>query len=56
MEQRPGRSLSGLVALLFLFLLATPALAAWDEAYCSSQNTGSTDVCESDLIVISESS
>ncbi|KAL5114587.1 hypothetical protein ACEQ8H_007556 [Pleosporales sp. CAS-2024a] len=41
---QPLRSLPALLAALFLLLLVTPALAAWDLAYCSSQNTASTDV------------
>ncbi|KAH7379422.1 hypothetical protein DE146DRAFT_625730 [Phaeosphaeria sp. MPI-PUGE-AT-0046c] len=45
MQRTAGFTFSGLVAILFLFLLATPALCAdWNEAYCSNQNTGSTDV------------
>jgi hypothetical protein len=46
MARTSGRTLSGLVAILFLFLLVTPARAAWNEAYCSKQNTGTTDVCK----------
>ncbi|OAK96995.1 hypothetical protein IQ06DRAFT_308086 [Phaeosphaeriaceae sp. SRC1lsM3a] len=45
MQRTAGFTFSGLVAVLFLFLFAAPALCAdWNEAYCSNQNTGNTDV------------
>lgn len=47
MQRTAGFTFSGLVAVLFLFLFAAPALCAdWNEAYCSNQNTGNTDVCK----------
>jgi len=47
MARRSSHSLSGLFALLLVLLLATPTLAAWNQAYCSKQNTADTDVCKS---------
>ncbi|KAH3957089.1 hypothetical protein HBI17_219820 [Parastagonospora nodorum] len=44
MARRSAHSLSGLFAVLLVLLLATPALAAWNQAYCSKQNTADTDV------------
>jgi len=44
MARRSSHSLSGLFALLLVLLLATPTLAAWNQAYCSKQNTADTDV------------
>jgi hypothetical protein len=52
MARTSGRTLSGLVAALFIFLLVAPVRAGWDEAYCSQQNTGSTDVCKFYLIIL----
>ncbi|KAF2027575.1 hypothetical protein EK21DRAFT_71580 [Setomelanomma holmii] len=45
MSRRISSTLSGLLAILAIILLVSPARAAWTESYCSSQNTGSTDVC-----------
>lgn len=51
MQRTAGFTFSGLVAVLFLFLLAAPALCAdWNQAYCSSQNTGNTDVYTNDYM------
>jgi cell wall integrity and stress response component len=44
MERRSGSKLSGLVAMLAIFMLITPTLAAFKQSYCSPQNTGNTDV------------
>jgi hypothetical protein len=46
MLRKHGSTLSGLVAVLFLILLTTPVHAAWDQAYCSTQNTANTGVCK----------
>lgn len=36
--------LSSLLSILAVILLVSPVRAAWQESYCSSQNTGNTDV------------
>ncbi|KAH7067832.1 hypothetical protein FB567DRAFT_256668 [Paraphoma chrysanthemicola] len=44
MSRRISPMLSSLLAILAVILLVSPVRAAWQESYCSSQNTGNTDV------------
>jgi hypothetical protein len=46
MARKISPTLSGLFAVLAVILLVSPVRAAWQESYCSSQQTGNTDVCE----------
>jgi cell wall integrity and stress response component len=39
-------TLSGLVAILFIFLLSAPGVAAFTNSYCSPQNTANDAVCK----------
>jgi hypothetical protein len=46
MMSRSGPTLSGLVAMFFVFLLSAPSVLAFTDSYCSPQNTANNAVCE----------